>query len=179
VAVSDDVVGPIPPGADPDEYDRMRRRVLWAMPSGLYLVGSAAGDEVNLMTANWATQVSSDPKLLAVSVEVGALTHRLIADGGAFSLCILKRDDRAVVRRFAKPAVWDPDASTLHGEPVWLGRQRLPVLASAAAWLDCDVRHRLDFGSHSLFVGEVVQCGAADEFDEILRMEDTRMSYGG
>ena len=35
--------GPVPPfpeGADPDEYDRLRRRVLWKMPSGLYVVGS-------------------------------------------------------------------------------------------------------------------------------------------
>ena len=179
MAASDEVVGPVPAGSDPDEYDRLRRRVLWAMPAGLYLVGSAAGDELNLMTANWAMQVSSAPKLLAVSVEVGALTHRLIADGGAFSLCILKREDRPVVRRFAKPAVWDPEASTLHGEPVWLGRLGLPVLKSAIAWLDCEVRHRLDFDSHSLFVGEVVQCGANDEVGEVLRMEDTRMSYGG
>ena len=33
-------VGPFPDGADPDEYDRLRRRVLWKMPSGLYVVGS-------------------------------------------------------------------------------------------------------------------------------------------
>ena len=36
--------GPVPPfpeGADPDEYDRLRRRVLWTMPSGLYVIGGA------------------------------------------------------------------------------------------------------------------------------------------
>jgi hypothetical protein len=42
------------------------------------------------------------------------------------------------------------------------------------------LRHDLACGSHTLFVGEVVGCGGdpADEL-EVLRMEDTRMSYGG
>jgi hypothetical protein len=48
-------VGPFPGGADPEEFDRLRRRVLWKMPSGLYLVGSRLGDRRNLMTLNWAT----------------------------------------------------------------------------------------------------------------------------
>jgi hypothetical protein len=53
-------VGPFPPGVDTDEqrddYDRLRRRVLWTMPSGLYVVGSTDGDRKNLMTLNWATE---------------------------------------------------------------------------------------------------------------------------
>ena len=40
-----------PRGRDPDEYDRLRRRVLWSMPTGLFVVGSRAGDRRNLMTA--------------------------------------------------------------------------------------------------------------------------------
>jgi len=48
--------GPVPPfpeGADADEYDRLRRRVLWKMPSGLYIVGSTdKGERRNGMTLN-------------------------------------------------------------------------------------------------------------------------------
>jgi hypothetical protein len=54
------IVGPIPEGQDPEEYDKLRRRVLWAMPYGLYVVGSRAGDRYNLMTLNWATQLRSE-----------------------------------------------------------------------------------------------------------------------
>jgi flavin reductase (DIM6/NTAB) family NADH-FMN oxidoreductase RutF len=55
-----------------------------------------------------------------------------------------------------------------------------PILADAAAWIECEVRQQVDCGSHSLFVGEVIGCGG-DGSDglEVLRMEDTRMSYGG
>src|SRR2546423_10906847 len=80
--VKEGPVGPFPPGADPEEYDKLRRRVLWKMPSGLYVIGSRAGDRRNLMTANWATQLAFDPKLIGVGVEKEALTHQLIQDGG-------------------------------------------------------------------------------------------------
>jgi len=64
----------------------------------------------------------------------------------------------------------------------------------AMSWLDCEVRHVLALGSHSFFVGEVVDCDessgsahasspgsgpAADPDSSPLRMEDTRMNYGG
>jgi hypothetical protein len=51
-------IGPYPPGTETDaekgEYDKLRRRVLWKMPYGLYLIGSR-GNEPHLkclMTAN-------------------------------------------------------------------------------------------------------------------------------
>src|SRR6202008_3875784 len=69
-----------------DSDDRLRRRVLWSMPSGLYLLGSCAGDRRNLMTMNWAMQVSLEPKLLAVSVESTAVTHELVSESRAFAL---------------------------------------------------------------------------------------------
>lgn len=179
-------VGPIPPGVDPEGYDRLRRRVLWRMPSGLYLLGAAHGGTPNLMTLNWATQVATEPKLVAVGVEVGARTHELLVASGAFSLSVLRRADRPVVRAFVKPAAWDPAASTLNGHPVAFGATGAPVLASALAWLDLEVRHRLPCGSHDLVVGEVVGAWEAAGDDErgdaeveVLRMEDTRMSYGG
>ena len=43
-----------------DAYDRLRRRVLWSMPTGLFVVGSRHGDRRNLMTANWVMQVATD-----------------------------------------------------------------------------------------------------------------------
>ena len=51
---SDGPVGPFPEGTDPETYDRLRRRVLWTMPSGLYVVGSRDGDRRNAMTLNWS-----------------------------------------------------------------------------------------------------------------------------
>jgi flavin reductase (DIM6/NTAB) family NADH-FMN oxidoreductase RutF len=172
-------VGPFPKGQDPDAYDRLRRRVLWRMPAGIYLLGSAFGGRRNLMTHNLAMQVAVEPKLLAVSVRKDALTHELVDKGGAFSLCLLRREDRALVRTFTKPAEEGPEPGMLGGFEVRDGATGVPVLRRAVAWLECEVRHRLPVGDHTLFVGEVVDCSAPDEEALLLRMEDTRLNYGG
>jgi|SRR5437667_3950258 len=177
-------VGPYPPGVETDEqrdeYDRRRRRVLWKMPSGLYVAGSRAGDRRNGMTLNWATQVSFDPKLVAIGVERAAFTHELIVEGGVFALNLVDREDRAIVRKFTKPVEVDVAARTLNGFPFHDGVTGAPILDQAVAYLECEVRQAVDVGEHTLFLGEIVDCAfQRDEETPVLRMEDTRMNYGG
>ena len=194
-------------GADPagDTYDRLWRRVLWALPTGLFVVGSRAGDDRNLMTCNWVMQVATTPKLVAVAVEADSVTRGLIERGGSFSVSLLARSDRGLVRRFVKPV---RDVGTdgrgaavrMQGEPVVEVDGGLPVLAAAVAWLACAVRSvsvwdglvtdgadgtGTPVASHVLVVGEVVAAAATDRLggpadeDAVLSMADTRMSYGG
>ena len=169
--------------ADPgDQYDRLRRRVLWKMPSGLYIVGSRDGDRRNGMTLNWATQVASEPsKLLGIGVEHEAYTHELITAGNVFTLCLVARDDRAIVRKFTKPVDVDLAAMTMNGFPFSDGpRTGAPVLDQAPAYLECEVRQAVETGNHTFFIGEIVHAAfQAPEETEVLRMEDTRMNYGG
>jgi flavin reductase (DIM6/NTAB) family NADH-FMN oxidoreductase RutF len=197
VPLVDHAEGAVPEGRDPDGYDRLRRRVLWSLPTGLFVLGSRAGTERNLMTCNWVMQVATSPKLVAASVERGSVTRRLVEDGGGFSVSVLSRSDRALVRRFVKPVdqiELDPSgvATALQGEPVHEVAGGLPCLTAAVSWLACSVRGRYlgedvegDTGpSHVLFVGEVVDVGERpagdpDAAEGILRMEDTRMNYGG
>jgi flavin reductase (DIM6/NTAB) family NADH-FMN oxidoreductase RutF len=175
-------IGPYPPGVETEEeqdgYDRLRRRVLWTMPSGLYVVGSRAGDRRNGMTINWVSQVSFDPKLVAISVEKTAVTHQLISEGGVFAVNLVSREDRAIVRKFTKPV--EVEGNTLNGFPFHDGVTGAPILDQAPAYVDCEVRQTVDVGNHTLFIGEVVDAAfQADEDTEVLRMEDTRMNYGG
>src|SRR5215217_1769705 len=148
-------VGPFPAGADPEEYDRLRRRVLWTMPSGLYIVGSRVGDRRNGMTCNWVTQLGFDPKLLGLSVEKDAVTHDLISEGGVFALSIVDREDRAIVRKFTKPVEVDLEARTLNGFAFHDGRTGAPILDASPAWIECEVRNEVDCGGHTLFLGEI------------------------
>jgi flavin reductase (DIM6/NTAB) family NADH-FMN oxidoreductase RutF len=195
-------LGPIPPGRDPDTYDRLRRRVLWSLPTGLFVVGSRAEDRRNLMTCNWVMQVATAPKLVAVSVERGSVTRHLVERGGGFSVSVLARSDRALVRRFVKPVdAVELDgagaAVSLQGVPVHEVADGLPCLRSALSWFACSVRHTIRWdadtpdapASHVLVVGEVIDVGEAADgiggaddtvsVPEVLRMEDTRMNYGG
>ena len=132
------------------------------------------------MTLNWATQVSFEPKLLAIGVEKTALTHELIAEGGVFSLSMIDREDRAIVRKFTKPVEVDAEASTLNGFPFRDGAHRRadPGPGGGLRRLRGPPDRRLR--RPHLFLGEVVDAGFTKAEDTpVLRMEDTRMSYGG
>jgi flavin reductase (DIM6/NTAB) family NADH-FMN oxidoreductase RutF len=178
-------IGPYPPGVETDEqhdeYDRLRRRVLWKMPSGLYVLGSTdQGERRNGMTMNWVTQLSFDPKWIGVSIERTAFTHELVEAGGCFAVNLIDREDRAIVRKFTKPVDVDLDAKTLNGFPYHEKVTGAPVLTQAVAYVDCEVRERVTAGNHTLFIGEVVDTAfQKPEETEVLRMEDTRMNYGG
>jgi flavin reductase (DIM6/NTAB) family NADH-FMN oxidoreductase RutF len=64
-----------------------------------------------------------------------------------------------------------------------------PVLAGARGFLDCRLERAVELGSHTFFIGEVVDAGLVPPAGEhapptapgegVLRMEDTRMNYGG
>jgi flavin reductase (DIM6/NTAB) family NADH-FMN oxidoreductase RutF len=166
-----------------DEFDRQRRRVLWSMPTGLYLIGSRWEDRPNLMAASLVVQVCMEPKLVAAAIESEAVTADLVTRSGAFTVSLLARGDKDAVRRFVKPVTEverGPDGSltAMAGHPVReVGAGRVPILAAAIGFLHCAVTAEHRLGSHTLFIGEVTEVGG--EPADVLRMEDTRMHYGG
>lgn len=157
--------------------DELLNKVTWKIPNALTLVGSCSGGERNAMTTSWITQLSMDPVLIGVGVDNGAVTHRLISEGGSFSVNLWDADDTRVFVKFSKPAV--DDGATLNGRPVRSATTGAPVFDEAIAWMDCEVRHRLDLGTHTLFVGEIVDAAIRDDAARPSSMNDTRMKYGG
>ena len=81
------------------------------------------------------------------------------------------------IRDSSKPAT--DDGASLNGRPVRPATTGAPVFEEAIAWMDCEVRHTVDLGSHTLFVGEVVDAAIVDDGARPASMSDTRMKYGG
>lgn len=152
-------------------------KVTWRIPNALALIGSASGDDWNAMTASWITQLSMEPVLIGVGIDNTSVTHRLVTEGGAFTVNLWSAEDTRVFVKFSKPATRTGD--TLNERPVHVGVTGTPIFDEAIAWLDCSVRHTTDFGTHTLFVGEVVDAGVRDEEQRAAAMSDTRMKYGG
>lgn len=152
-------------------------KATWKIPNALTLIGSAHDDQWNGMTASWVTQLSMDPVLIGVGVDKTALTHRLIEAGGSFTVNLWSSDDTKVFVKFSKPAVREGD--TLNGRPVRIGATGAPIFTEAIAWMECKVRSAVDVGTHTLFVGELVDAGITDEDARPAAMSDTRMKYGG
>jgi len=157
--------------------DELLNQVTWKIPNALVLVGSAAGEEWNAMTASWVTQVSMEPVLVGVAVDNSAVTHRLIKEGGRFSVNLWSAEDTRVFVKFSKPAVRSD--STLNGRVVFTGVTGAPIFEEALAWMDCELRHASDFGTHTFFVGQVVAAAIKDTEQRAAAISDTRMKYGG
>ena len=118
-----------------------------------------------------------EPVLVGVGVDNGAVTHRLITAGGSFTVNLWDAEDTRVFVKFSKPAT--DDGATLNGRAVRAATTGAPGVRRGAAWMDCEVRQTLDLGTHTLFVGEVVDAAIRDDEARPASMNDTRMKYGG
>ena len=59
------------------------------------------------MTTSWITQLSMEPVLIGIGVDNKAVTHRLISDGGSFTVNFWNADDTRVFVKFSKPAAYE------------------------------------------------------------------------
>ena len=157
--------------------DELLNKVTWKIPNALALVGSAHEGERNGMTTSWITQLSMEPVLIGVGVDNSAVTHRLISASGSFSINLWDAENTRVFVKFSKPA--NDDGTTLNDRAVSTAVTGAPIFDEAIAWTDCEVRHTLDLGTHTLFVGEVVAAAINDDEARPASMSDTRMKYGG
>lgn len=157
--------------------DELVNRVTWKIPNALALVGSRSGDDWNAMTTSWITQVAMEPVLIAVGVDKKAVTHRLIADGGAFSVNLWDNQDTRPFVKFSKPAT--KEGMTLNGRAISEGSLGVPIFAEAIAWMECRLTQSVDCGTHTLFIGEIADAGINNDEATAASMSDTRMKYGG
>ena len=161
----------------PELNDELLNQVTWKIANALVLVGSRSGDEWNAMTASWVTQVSMEPVLIGVGIDNKSVTHRLIGAGGMFSVNLWPADDTRIFVKFSKPAIKEGD--TLNQRPITTATTGAPVFVEALAWMDCEVRSAIDFGTHTFYVGEVVDAAMLKPESKPAAVADTRMKYGG
>ena len=142
---------------DPLEF----RSVIGHFATGVTVITTAAGEELQGMTANAVTSLSLDPVMMLICVDKGSHTHRLLDEGGVFTVNILAAHQEEVSRLFAKKA--PPETGTLRGQRFTLGVTGAPILEDCLAYLECRVAGVLDGGDHSIFLGEVVEGRVASE----------------
>ena len=129
------------------------------------------------MTTSWITQLSMELVLIGVGIDNPAVTHRLISEGGSFTVNLWDSEETRPFVKFSKPAVFEDGA--LNGRAVHDGVTGAPIFDEAIAWMECEVRQAHDLGTHTLFIGEVVDAAILDDEKRPAAMTDTRMKYGG
>jgi len=113
----------------------------------------AAGARTGL-TATAVASVSDDPPTLLVCVNKTASAHAPIAARRAFGVNFLARQHEAIAAQFAGATGVRGEARFAVGD--WsTARTGAPILADAAASLDCEVLQQVDAVTHSVFIGAV------------------------
>jgi flavin reductase (DIM6/NTAB) family NADH-FMN oxidoreductase RutF len=136
------------------------------LTQGVYVVGVAHGEVRHAFTAAWVMQVSFDPLLLALSINPRHSSYRLLKEGRAFSVNVLKKGQLDLAEHYGRPARDDKLADT-----EWTtDRLGLPLLREALAWFECQVVSEHPGGDHVLVLGKVIN-------GKLLDAEAEPMSY--
>ncbi|HUH67365.1 MAG TPA: flavin reductase [Syntrophales bacterium] len=126
---------------------------------GLYIVSSRKEDRFNGQIANTNFQVTSDPPTIAVSINKQNLTHEYIEASRKFAVSVLSK---SVPMQFIGTFGFKGGRNIDKFENVnfRLGQTGVPiVLDNAIAFIEAEVVKQMDCGSHTIFVGEVRDCG--------------------
>ena len=140
---------------------QLKKQVLRTFTYGLYAVSCANEGEVNAFTANWLSQVSFEPPLVAVSNENNTKSLPMILRSRKFIINVYREGDRELAGQLGKSALKHPEK--LAGVAYTPGPGGAPILRDALAWVACEVRHTVEAGDSTLVVAEVVEVGMQDE----------------
>lgn len=141
------------PGGEGEGMDGVKQ-VLKAIPYGLHAIGVRSGDERNAFTANWLTQCSSDPPMLALAVENTGRSVAMMRESRVFTVNLFEAGQRREAGRLARPAARVPDklAEFMHRD----GVTGAPLLPDTLGYLECRILAEHPSGDHTLFVAVIV-----------------------
>lgn len=125
---------------------------------GLYIVCSKNGDKYNGQIANTLFQVTAEPPNVAVSINKDNLTHEYIVRSKVFTASILSTEaDMPLIGKWGFKSGRDIDK--FEGTEFRTGKTGAPIILDATcAYVEAEVTHSMDVGTHTLFVGKVVDC---------------------
>lgn len=134
------------------------RNCLGQFPTGVCVITAPGDGEPIGMTMSSFNSLSLDPPLILFSIDRRAKGLPLWQAAPAYVVHVLAENQRALSNRFAKPG-----ANKWEGLSYKLGPENAPVLAGAAAVLECRPHARHDGGDHVLFIARVARFQAHAE----------------
>jgi flavin reductase (DIM6/NTAB) family NADH-FMN oxidoreductase RutF/rubredoxin len=134
----------------------MNPNTLHKLSYGIYIVTSIKDQHINGQIANTAFQITSEPATVAISINKKNLTWEYIQNSRVFALSVVSQDaPLSFIGQFGFKS--GRDTEKLAGIKYKMGRTLSPlVLDNTTAFLEAKVTGELDVGTHTLFVGEIV-----------------------
>ncbi|MCQ2396135.1 MAG: flavin reductase family protein [Lentisphaeria bacterium] len=128
-------------------------------PSPVVLVGTGDGKRRpwDIMTAAWAGTLSSDPPMVGIGVRPSRFTYDQIEALQCFTLNMPTAAQARAVDYCGVISGRDTDKFSTQGlTALKASRIVAPIVEECPVSLECEVKHRLDLGSHVLYIGQVV-----------------------
>jgi len=134
--------------------------VMRQWPSGVSVVSTQSRGISHGMTVSSFTSVSLDPQMIAISLMKNSRTHDFVVDAGTFGITILSSAQQTISEIFAGRI---PDSENrFEGLETWTLVTGAPLLKGGLAYLDCKLTDFFDYGTNSLFLGEIVATKVGD-----------------
>lgn len=136
------------------------RKIMSHFASGVTVVTTLAKDGTyHGITVSSFTSVSLDPPLVLICIAKNAAAHQILPETGFFCVNFLHEGQVNLSNRFAGR---DPGQRSFEDIPLYTSATGAPVFAEALGFVDCRITNAYDGGDHTIFLGEVLQLGAAD-----------------
>lgn len=140
------------PRQNREELLQSFRMAMRHVAATVYAVTTGHGGNRYGIIATAVSSLSFDPPSLLVCVNRAASLHAPLASAETFCVNVLGLCNRDVAEQFVNGR-WE-DRFAL-GE--WTEVHGVPVLESAQSSFICQRRHCHDFGTHSIFIGELIE----------------------
>ncbi|WP_213881168.1 flavin reductase family protein [Pseudomonas sp. dw_358] len=138
------------------------------LPAGVCLITSHRDGVPAGMIATAVTSVSSEPPTLLICVNRNASLFDTVIQSGTFCVNVLATEAVALVEQFSNSARRDERFLTGGWSTLPSGS---PLCAQARVAFDCRVAKVVDWHSHGIFLGEVVEVVHPSEGKPLLYMD--------
>ena len=134
----------------------MNLKALQKISYGLYVLTSRKDEKFNGQVVNTVFQVASSPPTLAVSINRNNLTWEYIKSSKVFAVSVICQDAPiSLIGKFGFKSV--RDIAKFDDTHYMTGQTGAPiVLDYATAFMEVKVDKEIDVGTHTLFIGEVI-----------------------
>lgn len=139
----------------------MDKKVLRNLSYGVYVVTSKDKDRNIGCIANSIMQVTSNPSVIAVSINHDNYTNKIIKENNKFGVSILKETtDAKIIGTFGFKSSKDTDKfEGINFKEI----MEIPVLEDTCGYMVCKVIDTMETSTHTIFLGEVIE---ADDYSE-------------
>ena len=142
----------------------MNTKALYNLTYGVYLMSAKDGGKDNACIINTAVQVANNPTRISVAAIKGNLTHDMIVKSGKLNLSALSVDAPfSLFEHFGMKSGRDVDKFATFSDVARSENGLLYLTKYATAFLSLNVVESYDLGSHTLFIGELVDAETLDK----------------